>query len=128
MVKALVLAVAGGAVLLVGCGLPARYVVPATEKGNECKRTCMQVELACYGAHGKDIECRYRENECLATCPGVIIPGAKPPEQVVEAPPPAPAPPPRQLGPPKCVASELPEWAGASAGQKKALLDRCRGE
>jgi hypothetical protein len=26
----------------------------------------------------------------------------------------------------KCVASELPEWEGASAVEKKALLDRCR--
>ena len=114
-------------VVLSGCGLPARYVVAPTEKGNECKRTCMQVELACFGAGGDKRECRRRENECLATCPGVIIPGSRP-APVVEAPPPAPAPPPRQLGPPKCVASELPEWAGASATQKKELMDRCRGE
>ena len=27
---------------------------------------------------------------------------------------------------PRCIASELPEWNGASASEKKALLQKCR--
>jgi hypothetical protein len=42
-----------------------------------------------------------------------------------DEPPPAPAPVPVPAGQ-TCIASELPEWQGASAAEKKALLDRCR--
>lgn len=43
----------------------------------------------------------------------------------------APAPAPTQAeadstAPPKCVASENPEWAGASAARKKELLEACK--
>ncbi len=42
---------------------------------------------------------------------------------------PAPAPAPQAVvpPPPRCVASELPEWNGASAERKRELLEYCRG-
>jgi hypothetical protein len=43
-----------------------------------------------------------------------------------EPPPPPPAPPSVPVPKHKCMASSLPEWAGASPEQKKVLLDKCR--
>jgi hypothetical protein len=43
-------------------------------------------------------------------------------------PPPAATQPPAELKPPKCVASEMPEWSAASAARKKELLASCRSE
>lgn len=39
---------------------------------------------------------------------------------------PAPLQPANSAPPPKCIASDLPEWRSASAAEKKQLLERCR--
>lgn len=52
-----------------------RISVAATPEGNECKRQCMVVFSSCMGGRGggKHV-CRNQENECLATCPGAVLP------------------------------------------------------
>lgn len=60
--------------LVVGCG-PKRVVVANTPEGNACRRECMKLFNECQGGQRKNRKvCMERENECLTTCPGAVVP------------------------------------------------------
>ena len=110
------------AVVFSACRHEPRVIVANTPEGNACKRDCMHIYETCMaGRHASKRKCRTRENECLVTCPGFE-------GQTAAALPPAPADAaetaPAGEG---CNPEQLPEWQGASAAQKKALLERCNG-
>ncbi len=129
--RTLVVVVVVAMVGLTGCRK--RIAVANTPEGKECQRQCMLIFNTCMGGRGggKHV-CRERENECLETCPRpgeaaaisaaekVVVPAPVATASSVE---PAPA---VTAAPKKCVASDLPEWQGASAAEKKALLERCK--
>ena len=113
-------------VLGVGCG-SRRVVVAKTPEGAACQRQCTQFFNDCYQGKRKNRKfCTQRERECLLGCPGghefdeLYDSGNRAP---VESSPAEVAP---VDGGVSCVASESPEWAGASAVRKKELLDACR--
>lgn len=131
--------VVGLLVVLGGCGRKRVVVVPNTPDGLACQRECMTVFYTCQGGRGRNAKvCAAGQQECLATCPGAIYSdgtpavgyGAAPAPTLVSTPAPVePAPvAPAAPSTAKCVASELPEWAGASAARKKELMAECRGE
>ncbi len=131
-------------VLLIGSGLSGcrkrlpGVFIPNTPEGNTCKRECMNVRASCDSSGRKKDRkeiCPQREIDCLVTCPGAVVDGNReeslspmqPPAQSNSVPlDPEPA---QAAGPvrrPTCVASELPEWQGASAAEKKQLMEKCR--
>lgn len=116
-------------------------VVPNTTEGLKCERECLQVFHSCQAGIGRNARvCREESESCRETCPGAMFSDGRPargaiasgyvapvPVEVQAPPSAAPAtadaPP---ASPKKCIASELPEWQGASAAEKKSLLERCR--
>lgn len=122
--RALVLVVA--VVGSLGCARKV-IIVPSTPEGVACRRECMALFNECQNGKRKNRKaCEARERECLlTTCPGAYVEGSQTASPVAPA---APVAAPAESKPPKCVASENPEWAGASAQRKKELLAECRGE
>lgn len=130
------------AVVAVGCRRHAvSVVVPNTPEGLACERQCLGIFHACQGGRGSNAKvCRKEYDGCLETCPGAMFSDGRRARgsmtQPNGTPALAPVPPPLVFEPlpmpvadggvPKCVASESPEWAGASAVRKKELLDACR--
>lgn len=124
-------------VLLVGsnCARKRGVFIPNTPEGNTCKRECMNVRASCDSSgrrKDRKVLCPQRELDCMVTCPGAVVDGdreeaLRPMQPPAETPPPPPpTAPTAQAGPPRCVASELPEWQGADAVTKKRLMAQCR--
>lgn len=108
-----------------GCGRK-RVQVANTPEGNACRRECMSLFNECQGGQRKNRKvCEARETECLTTCPSAVAaeePSAAAPVFAESEPVAQAAPVRRSI----CVASELPEWQGASAAEKKQLMEKCR--
>ena len=123
-----------------GCSRRATVVIPNTPEGLACERECMSVFQACKGGRrANQRNCLVQQQRCLETCPGAMFSDGTAARgsltQPNGTPAIAPTAPPVVFEPlpvadagvtPKCVASESPEWAGASATRKKELLDACR--